>query len=436
MGQDNRIFIEGLQLSARIGVYRKERGRKQPLRIDIEVEVEDLHRAARSERLRHTLNYEKLAEAARRVVERRHYPLVETLADTIAREVLQLPRVQLVRVRLHKLGCIEGAESAGAEVELRHEDRDPRLAPLPTSDLATLKPRVTIVGGGVAGLSAALWCWRLGHPALLLEPSERLGGQLHLVHFMMFDLPGQPPISGVSLAKRFWRLTPPETRWAQGALEAIHEHEDGCELDIEFGNGERTHVTSEAVILAMGLRRRRLAVPGERGLMGRGILSTASRDISQVGGQKALVVGGSDGACENALKLAAAGSVVTLVHRGPQLTARQEFQQALTQDPRIEVRLQARVVRFLGDDWLEGVELHHGERIEARWALIRVGWHPNSEALPEAWLNQRGYVRSGVDLRVEGTQRIFVAGDLRDPAAPSVAAAAGDGACAAKAALT
>ncbi|PID39562.1 MAG: hypothetical protein CSA65_09410 [Proteobacteria bacterium] len=437
-----KIFVEGLELPARVGVYRRERGHRQQLSLDLEASFEKVEEAAATERLADTLNYEGLVALARAVIERRHYPLVETLATTIAHSMLEQPGVLQARVRLRKIGCMPDVACAGTEVELKQESSRSKLpdtsahrAPAPLAELPP-KAGVVIVGGGVAGLATALWCGRLGHSALLLDPEPRLGGQLHLVHVKMIDLPGMAPVTGAELAARLLSRLPKAIRWFSARLAAIEVGAARVVLRLATSSGERS-VAAGAVVLATGLSRRRLGVPGERELLGRGILATGSKDVDQTVGQRVVVVGGGDGACENAMKLDDLGAEVILLHRGAELSARAEFRAAVTAR-NIEIRLGVRIRAFIADSQqqLAAIELASGERIAAPYALLRVGWLPNSAALPDAWLNERGYVRCDAGLRVEGARRVFVAGDLRDPPAPSVAASFGDGACAAKAAIS
>ncbi|MCK5797872.1 MAG: NAD(P)/FAD-dependent oxidoreductase, partial [Deltaproteobacteria bacterium] len=294
---------------------------------------------------------------------------------------------------------------------------------------------VIVVGGGVAGLAATRWCLRLGHAPLLIDPGPRLGGQLHLVHAEMTDLPALSPHAGLALARRLWRQLPTRTRWLETHLVRVSSDPQGLSLAVEAADGTRAVLRARTLILAMGLRRRYLGVPGERELAGCGILQTASKEIACVAGDRVVVVGGGDGACENALKLADAGAEPVLVHRGARLSARRALRDAVVSQE-IPVRFETRVRRFLGDAGrLVAVELESGERVASPWALVRVGWVPQSASLPAAWRDDRGYVVCDAGLRVAGEARVFVAGDLRDPPAPSVASSCGDGASAAKAAI-
>lgn len=428
------IFISDLRLQARVGVNPGEQGAEQPVVIDIWVGVDSLPRAARTERLRHTVDYVGVAHTAREVVAARHYPLVESLASHIAEAVLERPGATWARVRLRKLKCLRYASGAGVEVELQREERSPP----PRSDVLERGEEAVIIGGGVAGMAAALWCARLGHPALLVDAGAQLGGQLHMVHGLMEDLPAMAPMTGLQLATRLWRqFAQHGGRWVRGRLTGIEAAADACHLSIEL-DGKRRELAARVAILAAGVRRRELGVPGERELLGRGVLRTGAKGHAALAGRRVAVVGGGDAAYENALILAHAGAHVTLLHRGELPSTRLQFRDGVARERRIAVRPGTEVRRFVGVERLEALELETPggvETLAADAALVRIGWVPNSGPLPAEWCDERGFVRAGPDGQVPGAPRAFVAGDLLGRPAPSVAASCGSAATAAAAAV-
>jgi len=110
-----KIFVSGLKIEAEIGVYRHERGRPQPLVVDVELDVP----AAGVERLADTVNYETIAAAAQAVADKGHIVLVEAFAEKLARALLADPRVTRARVRVDKpMALAPRAAGAGVEVTL------------------------------------------------------------------------------------------------------------------------------------------------------------------------------------------------------------------------------------------------------------------------------------------------------------------------------
>jgi len=111
----SKIFVSGLKVDAYVGIYAHERGRSQPLIIDVELDAA----IAGAEHLSETVNYELVAEAARALVASGHIGLVETFAEQLARACLADPRVSRARVRVDKpMALAPHAASAGVEVVL------------------------------------------------------------------------------------------------------------------------------------------------------------------------------------------------------------------------------------------------------------------------------------------------------------------------------
>lgn len=109
-----KVFVKRLKVDAEIGVYAHEKGRAQPLVVDVELELGE----QRVDRFADTVNYETVANQARAVAAAGHVDLVEEYADRLALACLDDPRVRSVRVRVEKPEAIPGAEAAGCEVVL------------------------------------------------------------------------------------------------------------------------------------------------------------------------------------------------------------------------------------------------------------------------------------------------------------------------------
>ncbi len=109
------VFIRNLELDAHIGVHGHERGRGQPIRVNVDLAVEDL--ASLEDRLELVVDYEAITKKIRAIVEAGHVNLAETLAERIASACFEDARVKTARVRIEKLHALPGAESAGVEIE-------------------------------------------------------------------------------------------------------------------------------------------------------------------------------------------------------------------------------------------------------------------------------------------------------------------------------
>ncbi|HTT84800.1 MAG TPA: dihydroneopterin aldolase [Rhizomicrobium sp.] len=109
------VFIRNLELLAHIGIHGHEITKQQPVRINVDLAVED--RVPLEDRLERVVDYEAITLRIRALVARGHIKLAETLAEQIAESCLEDQRVRLVRVRVEKLHAVPGAEAAGVEIE-------------------------------------------------------------------------------------------------------------------------------------------------------------------------------------------------------------------------------------------------------------------------------------------------------------------------------
>lgn len=109
------VFIRDLRLDAQIGIHGHERGATQPIRVNLDLAVEDL--ASLEDRLELVVDYEAITATIRAIVAAGHINLAETLAERIAQACFEDTRIRTARVRVEKLHALPGAESAGVEIE-------------------------------------------------------------------------------------------------------------------------------------------------------------------------------------------------------------------------------------------------------------------------------------------------------------------------------
>ena len=292
---------------------------------------------------------------------------------------------------------------------------------------------VIIIGGGPAGISAAVWCDELGLSALLLETRAELGGQLLLVYNEIKNHLGVEAKNGREMRDIF--VAQAETRRFDHLLDSEVSAIDPAEKTIVLKNGET--FSARFFIIATGVRRRKLNVAGEEIFYDKGILESGARDKDAVEGKKVLIVGGGDAAFENALILSETASEITLVHRRSEFRAREEFIEKVENDPKIKILTETVVREIAGTDKLEVVKLENLKNGETFYLpvdaiLIRIGVEPNTDFLRgKIELDDNGYVRidQNCETNVEG---IFAVGDVANQNAPTISSAVGTGATAVK----
>lgn len=292
---------------------------------------------------------------------------------------------------------------------------------------------VVIIGAGPAGLSAALWCDELGLDTLVLEEREQIGGQLHSIYGPIENYPGVRAGNGREFLERCAAATNDADfdQWTGVAIESV----DLKAKRIRLASGE--DLQSISIIIATGVRRRKLGIPGEDEFAGRGIIESATRDREAFAGGDVCVIGGGDAAAENALLLAEGCPTVTLVHRRKKLRARQNFAERLQGEHCITVFPESVVTRILGREEVEAVEIRRKDALQpfqmaVRGVVIRIGVEPNTELFRgQLELDDEGYALVSSQHETNVTN-VFAIGDVSNPLAPTISGAAGSGATAAK----
>ncbi len=287
-----------------------------------------------------------------------------------------------------------------------------------------------IVGGGPAGLSAAIYAAREGMDALVLERGA-LGGQAGATE-EIDNYPGFPDgIRGVELASR---LVAHARRYGVEMVSAVEVESiasDAMCVTVTTATGDAYR--GRAAIVATGSRYRRLGIPGEDGLIGLGVHFCATCDGPFYRGAAELVViGGGNSALEEALFLATLADHVTILTRG-ELRASELVQDKVRNHRRMTVRTGVDLDAFEVRDGRLGAVLAHerptGEaiRIEPAAAFVFVGLDPNTAFLRGTVdLDERGFVRTD-DRYGTSLKGVFAAGDVRAGSTKQVGAATGEG---------
>ena len=305
-----------------------------------------------------------------------------------------------------------------------------------------------IIGGGPAGLTAAIYAAREGADTLLIERSG-LGGQAGIT-VGLDNFPGFPEgIGGQEFAER---VTQQARRFGVEILQAV----DVERMEMEAGyhevyTSDGRHYHSKAVLLATGASYRRLEVPGEDDYIGAGIHFCATCDGPfYKGSQEIVVVGGGNSAVEEGLHLTNFTDKVTLLVRGDKLTASQiAIDKVNEPTSRVDVKYDVIVDAFEGQDSkLKAIKYHYKdsdqmEEIHPAAAFIFIGQMPNTTFVKDyVETDKFGFILTGHDLTHDdhaahkplpfetSLPGIFVAGDARYGSTKQVASAVGEGAAA------
>ena len=292
---------------------------------------------------------------------------------------------------------------------------------------------ILIVGGGPAGLTAAIYAARAGKRTAILE-KEALGGQIASAP-LVENYPGILSISGAELARQMT-----EQARTFGA-EIVYTEATGLE---KTSAGFRVSCTdgvreAKAVILATGAAHRQLGLPGETALTGCGISYCAVCDGAFYEGADVAVVGGGDTALQDALFLANTCRSVTLIHRRDTFRASAQLVRRAQAQENIRILRSCTVQRLLlSDDSLQGAELLNGktgetERIYVEGLFVAVGQTPQSAPFEDAVATENGYYLAGEDTNT-CHPGVFAAGDGRKKQVRQLTTAVSDGAAAALAA--
>ncbi len=287
-----------------------------------------------------------------------------------------------------------------------------------------------IIGGGVAGLSAAQYGARANLKVLVLEEMAA-GGQIVPVAGLE-NYPGFPePIDGFELSQRFEeqavKFGAEFETWSARSVS-----KQGKVFVIETDRGS---LRATSVIVATGAKHRKLGVPGEEEFAGRGVSYCATCDGPFFRGKPMLVAGGGDAACDEAMFLSKLSDRVVMVHRRDRFRAQKSLAKRVLANEHIEVRFNTEVKEIKGDSQVKQVLLtdkqnsrEYSEDVAA--VFVFIGSIPQTQVIEGIDLDEGGYIKS--DPRMETSIKgLFVAGDVRATPFRQLVVAAGEGAIAA-----
>jgi thioredoxin reductase (NADPH) len=270
---------------------------------------------------------------------------------------------------------------------------------------------VAIIGGGPAGLTAALYTARANLKTLVLA-GEKPGGQLTLTTTVE-NFPGFP--DGIEGPDLMVKMRSQAAKFGAKVLEKNVLKIQRNATNYQLLTTDSLFV-SRAVIIATGADTKWLGLPNEQRLIGHGVSSCAPCDAFFFRNKKVAVVGGGDSACEEALYLTKFASEVTIIHRRDALRASKIMQDRVKNNPKIKIMFNTEVVDILGKTKVEGLLLKDNSQLSSLNSpfmtdglFVAIGHSPNSE-LFEKFVDrdEKGYITRA---KIPG---LFIAGDVAD----------------------
>lgn len=289
-----------------------------------------------------------------------------------------------------------------------------------------------VVGGGPAGLTAAIYGARAGLNVLVLEKGV-FGGQIANTNIVE-NYPGIESISGVELAEKFAVHAKKAGAELKNLVEVKGAEKEGRMIVLETSAGE---LKAKALIIATGEREKKLGVPGEGELKGKGVSYCATCDGPFFKDKEVVVVGGGNSALDEGIYLTNFAKKVYVVYRKGKENLRADavLVERAFANKKIEFIFNSEVKEVVGGEKVEGVVIFNNrtgkrEKMKIDGVFVYIGMEPNSAPFKKiVKTDEYGYIAT--DEKLCAGDGVFVAGDVRKNNIKQVVWAAGEGALAA-----
>lgn len=290
---------------------------------------------------------------------------------------------------------------------------------------------VIIIGSGTAGLNAALYSVRAGLKTLVLEKEPITGGQIAL-SAIVENWIGEKSISGADLANKFT-----DHAKTLGAEIKTFAHVSSVDLSGEVKKVKTSvgDFESKALIIATGSKERKLAIPGENELKGKGVSYCALCDAAFFKDKEVAVIGGGNTALEEGEYLSKFASKIYLIHRREEFRAEKVILDRVNKNNKFEFMLNKTATGIIGENnvqklKIKDVKTNEESELNISGVFIFIGMLPNSELFPDIKKDEKGHILADeyMSTNIKG---VFVAGDVRKQPMNQLVTAASDGAIAA-----
>lgn len=285
---------------------------------------------------------------------------------------------------------------------------------------------IIIIGAGPSGMSAALYALRANKKVLLLE-KECFGGQI-INASNIENYPALHNVSGYDFATNLYNQIK--------SLGVILKYEEVLEVtDKKEVITRKDTYKGKNIIIATGLKKRKLNLENEDKLLGSGISYCATCDGNFYKNKKVAVVGGGNTALEDALYLSNIASKVYLIHRRDKFRGEKKLISEVKEKNNIELILNSNITKIIGEDNLNSIEItdnrNNISKLEIEGLFIAIGNIPDNNRFKNIIdLDENGYIIANTNLKTK-TDNIYVAGDTRVKTLRQLVTATADGAIAA-----
>ncbi|MDG0030589.1 NAD(P)/FAD-dependent oxidoreductase [Priestia sp. Y58] len=295
---------------------------------------------------------------------------------------------------------------------------------------------VLIIGGGPAGISAAVWCKRLGVECLLLEEQAQLGGQLFTIYNEIIDYPGIQAENGIEMQRKMVQHFIDMDCLYEANTKVISIDERSKTVKVKQHETEK-EISYTYLILATGSSQRKLGVPGEQQMIDRGEVYSASADGERLKGKRVALIGGGDRAFEGAHLLVSKAKEVYLIHRSTHFKAREQYVEKVLSDPGVKVMTDTEVTAIHGKHHVTSIDLKsknsESKNLSVDAVLIRLGVAPNVELIKEKVTTTQSGLIVINEVHQSSNPAIYAIGDAcTTPLFSSISSSAGQGAIVAK----
>lgn len=290
----------------------------------------------------------------------------------------------------------------------------------------TEKLDLLIIGGGPAGLSAAIYAKRAELNMAVSIPDKYEMGQI-ADSANVDNYPGMPDISGFDLCMAFKKhALNSGAKFIESRVEKLDFLDKMWHASLKDGS----YITAKTVIFAGGSRYRSLEIEGEEKFEGNGISYCAVCDGAFFKDKVTAVVGGGNSALDEALYLSNMCKAVYLIHRRDDFRGNSATLNKLKEKENVIIKTNVYIEKLMGEERLSGIVLNNGKKINLDGIFLAIGMMPDTKILKNTGtLDEHGYVIAGEDC-ITSADGLFAAGDARTKKLRQVVTAVADGAAA------